>query len=105
METLPTQKWVLSIREACTLANMSKGRFYGCITPGSPYFDASFPKPFPLGNHPKSRRRGILARDLSAWIEGQAKLSHSPAEAAASSSAIPRTGRRKPDGATAGGPS
>jgi prophage regulatory protein len=49
---------------------LSRSAIYGRLDPGSPYFDASFPRPVTLGGG-KNPPVGWLEAEVDAWLTAQ----------------------------------
>ena len=69
MET-PKPLRVLRLPEASQKTGLRRSSIYNRLNPKSPHYDASFPKPIPLGNG-KLPPIGFVESEIDSWIAGQ----------------------------------
>lgn len=61
------------LRDVVTLTGLSRSTIYGRLCKKSPYYDPSFPRPFPLfGGTQRRGAKGWRLLDVQAWLDAQA---------------------------------
>lgn len=76
MSTIQSTPLVLRVRHVCQRLNISRSSLYEKISPSSPRYDPTFPKPFKLGQTPSTKAVGFLAETIDAWALAQARASY-----------------------------
>jgi prophage regulatory protein len=64
-------KKVLRIWETCDRIGNKRATVYEKITPTSPRYDKTFPRPIKLSGNPKSSAIGFIASEIDDWIQSR----------------------------------
>ena len=71
-ERLPAALTILRRRDLESRLKLSRSTIYDKINPGSPRYDATFPKPIRLGN---GSAVGWLESEVETWLRGRIEAS------------------------------
>lgn len=64
-------KQVVRLPETCLRTGLSRSAVYEKISPASPRYDKTFPRPFKLSSNPASSAVGFLASSIDEWIQSR----------------------------------
>ena len=62
---------VLRVRDVCHRLGISRSSLYEKISPSSPRYDSTFPRPFKLGAASSSKAVGFLAEAIDSWVKAR----------------------------------
>lgn len=75
MSLIQSTPLVLRVRHVCQLLNISRSSLYEKISPSSPRYDPTFPRPFKLGAAPSSKAIGFWAEAIASWVQARIEAS------------------------------
>lgn len=64
-------KQVLRIWDTCDRVGHKRSAVYEKISPTSPRYDKTFPRPIKLSENPKSSAIGFVASEIDDWIQSR----------------------------------
>lgn len=68
MSHVPSPETVLRLSAVCTKLKICRSSVYEKISPSSPRYDPTFPKPFKLGATASTKAVGFLESAIDSWL-------------------------------------